>query len=1203
MRWRRTLLVVSVILVTPSLSRAGPSPSCQSDDQCPRRTYCEAGRCVRIQRPINLLYLFYRSSDRSFTELMGLYWHQSGESGYRVGFPLYWDFWSADDRRRMLLPFYYDHRTGARRHLILPPLELRWTPGGTGQRLSTLRLWPLLFHSRGEERHSTTLLPLLHYDRVASRRTLILPPLLSFVRTDDEQQQSRGMVAGLFHWSRDHDTLGYGMLPLFWHRRSPDHSLTWVAPLTFHHASGDSRTLLALPLLLHHHDALSSTTLALAPPLYHHRSGDRRRLYLPPVMLYHRSGARWFFTLGPAWLRRSERGAGFGLPPLVADWNDERRWLVLFPALWHHRDALRTTWVAGTAFYHRDRDPQDPHRSLGLLPLYYHLRDGRREIDLAPPLWARWRDRERDHTTWAALGGALIWHRTPTSSAQVAFPLLWRFNDRELGTRSTLLLPLGFHGHSPGWGTLTAVGPGFLHRGPAGWSAGLAPLFFAGRDGERRHLGLLPAFWHQRSPERSFTWVAPLGFHTRHGDSHRLVIAPLLFAGWSPRRRHLVLPPLLWHVRSPVRETWVLGPGYYSRRRAEDGARLDLGLAPLVFYRRNARGHSIAVLPLFHHARSADGSTRRFLSPLFFYERDRAAGRRQWAWLAPLYYQRRDPRLDVDVMPPLFARWVDRERKTRTLVIGGPAVSHESEALRVRTLFPLLWDVTDHQRDRRTTALIPLFYRRRVADGSSVTVVGPAFHHRGPGGWSAGLVPLFFAGRDGEARHRVVFPIFWQLLSPERRITVAGPAIWYRRGEDSLRALLPLALFGQRAGSRFVTLPPLLFHHQRDLDSGARFTLAGPLSLARRSDAVAWSLWPLLHYRRRNGPDGRRASLTLVPLFHFQREPGASALHTPLGGYARDEQRTVAVVGPLYVRRGADRVSAALIPLAWAGWERGGFGRSHHLALLPLFYSARGPGRRALYTPLFGFHHRAEPRRSTWYAGPFIRHRSEARTLTALLPLVLHSRDHLRGRTTLLAGPYFGRWSAEQSTHVLAPLLWHRRRQEGSTTLALPLLWDVHHRGVSRSTLVFPLYLRRRDVARQTTSHLTHLLWLRRHPAGTDVVAFPVLWHFTGRDSSSTVVFPLLWRFQRPGRRSTVVFPLYWDFTRAGTRTTVVLNTLYRRNKARRTYDFHFLPLVRVQRKRPTDIKLSLLAGLFGYERVGRDRFLKLFLVPIDLGR
>ena len=127
-----------------------------------------------------------------------------------------------------------------------------------------------------------------------------------------------------------------------------------------------------------------------------------------------------------------------------------------------------------------------------------------------------------------------------------------------------------------------------------------------------------------------------------------------------------------------------------------------------------------------------------------------------------------------------------------------------------------------------TSALIPVAYRRREPDGSSLTLVGPGFFKRRPGdeGWNAGLVPLLFAGRKLDRRHQIAVPLFWRFTGPESNFTLAGPVLWRRRGESRLGGVLPLALAGRWNGTRFATIPPLLFHHHSK-QTGERFTMAG----------------------------------------------------------------------------------------------------------------------------------------------------------------------------------------------------------------------------------------------------------------------------------------------------------------------------------------------------------------------------------------
>ena len=115
-------------------------------------------------------------------------------------------------------------------------------------------------------------------------------------------------------------------------------------------------------------------------------------------------------------------------------------------------------------------------------------------------------------------------------------------------------------------------------------------------------------------------------------------------------------------------------------------------------------------------------------------------------------------------------------------------------------------------------------------------------------------------------------------------------------------------------------------------------------------------------------------------------------------------------------------------------------------------------------------------------------------------------------------------------------------------------------------------------------------------------MVFPLVWHFGGKEKSTTVIAPLLFvDLKRPQKRTTVLFPLYWRFDRAGHRTYFVVNTYYSHSKRDDTFNFWFIPLLQVQRRRPGDFKWDFLAGVAGYERVGKNRQIKILFIPIDL--
>ena len=1105
---------------------------CAADEQCGRGTYCDMDqqRCARIRRHINVMYMFYRSRDRRFTEVMGIYWHRSGDRGYRVVFPLYWSFWSPHKSTRVMFPFYFDHRRDQTRTVVVPPVQYSRSPDET-----RLRVWPLLFYTGYRQGgRSVTLAPLFHHSSVGGRDLTVLPLLASFVRSDPAAGLSQGLIAASVYWKTQGDTRERAVFPLFFARSSPGRSFAWAAPLTIYRRDQQERTLASFPLFFHRQDSLGSTTIATVPPLYHHRSRDRRRLYLPPLLAYHRDSQQRTVALGPSYVHWGPKRAGFGVAPLLfAGWSARRRYAVLFPALWHFSSPGKSTTVVGPA-YHRRRGER---RWAGLVPLaFYHRSENYLGLKLLPLL-----------AYSSHHGGAL--HR-------VISPFGFFRRDRRAGSART---------------DLALFSPLYYHHRSERWAVDLAPPFF-GR-------------WHNRTSGSKTTVLGPL---------------PTIFYRRDKRSAQVVFP-LFWRFKTPTWTTVVLGPGYYHRT----ATRLYTGVVPLLFYKRKPGRLSVTALPLFRYY-SHESGHRRFLSPLFFYEHQGKGKTRltHWGTLAPLYYHRRGPRWEVDAAPPLFAHWRDRLNHKSTLVAGGPLILHRSKTSSAQIFFPLFWRFADHEQGSSTTLFYPVFYHRRSKEGTTLTVAGPTYLRRKPGGWHAGVLPLVYFGRsdEGARHHAVVFPALWHFKRPKSTFTLAGPVLWRRTERSRTLGVIPLLFTGRKDQTSFTTIPPLLFHYQRDRQRDTSFTLAGLYTRRRTPVTERHSLWPVFHYHRDETEAGRRHTVTLLPLGRFQKDPRGSRLLTMVGGYWHSGQRTTAIFGPLYYRATARRRTVAAVPLAFASWDREQPSSRHAFGLMPAFYYSRRPGRRSLYTPLFGF--RKARSSLLWYAASYLAYSSPRARMDMLLPLGFRHHNRVAKRTTVFALPgYFGRWSKERSTHVMFPMAWFLRRPHSATSVVFPAYWDFHRHGVSRTTAVVPLYWRHRDHLRNTTTHVTPLVWARRHAHGTDAVVFPLLWHFKGQHRSTTVAFPLYWRFKRRQRDTTVVFPVYWDFARGDRRTTVVANTLYIRDRAKKTYDFHFLPVVRVQRKRPTDFKISFVAGLFGYERIGANRFIKIFLIPIELKR
>jgi len=1076
-------------------------------------------------------------------------------------------FYRSRDRRFTEVMGIYWHRSGDRGYRVVFPLYWSfWSP-----QKSTRMVVPFYFdHRRDQER--TVVVPPVQYSRSPERTRLRVWPLLFYT--------------GFANGGRS-----LTLAPLFHHSRVGTRSLT-VLPLFASFARSDPARKLSQGLI--------------AGTIYWKTHGDRRERAVFPLLYYRSSPGRAFAWAAPLTVyRRNEQQVTLASFPFFFHGQDSEgsTTIATVPPLYHHRSKGRRRLYLPPAFaYHRTGQ----HRTVAVGPTYAHWGPSRAGFGVAPLLFTGWSERSR----YAVLFPAL-WHfSSPGKSTTVVGPAYHR---RSGERRWAGLVPLAFYHRSDNYLGLKLL-PLFAYssRHNGALHRVISPLGFFRRDtrpertSPRSDLALFaPLYYHHRSVNWAVDLAPPFfgHWHNRRRDTSTTFLGPLPTIFYRNRRDDRsaqVVFPLFWRFKSPTRHTMVLGPAYYRRT----ATRTYAGLVPLLFYKRSPGRLSITALPLFRYYSSDEMRHRRFLSPAFFYEHHGLKKLTHWWTLAPMYYHRRGPRWEVDAAPPFFAHWRDRKNHKSTLVAGGPLILHSGKKKSAQVFFPLFWRFANHEERTSTTLVYPVFYHRRGADGGTTTVAGPTYLRRKPDSWHAGVLPLVYFGRshDGARRHAVVFPAFWHVKRPQSTFTLAGPVFWRRTQNSRVLGVMPLLFTGRKDQTSYTTIPPLLFHHHSNRQDQTSFTLAGLYTRRRSPQTERHSLWPLFHYHRDELEQGRRYTVTMLPLGRFRKDPQGSQLLTLIGGYWHNAQRTTALFGPFFYRSTARRRAVAAIPLAFAAWDRDQPSRRHRFGLMPAFYYSRRPGRRTLLTPLFGFTRGSSS--LLWYAASYLAYSSPRTRMDMLLPLGFRHHNRAAGRTTVFALPgYFGRWSKGRSAHVAFPVFWRWRRPQASSTVVFPAYWDFHRRGVSRTTAVLPLYVRHRDHLRKTTSHLTPLVWARRHAHGTDAVVFPLVWHFKGQHRTSTVAFPLYWRFKRPRRDTRVVFPVYWDFARGDRRTTVVVNTLYIRDKVKKTYDFHFLPLVRVQRKRPTDFKISFVAGLFGYERIGANRFIKVFLIPIELKR
>jgi hypothetical protein len=1005
-------------------------------------------------------------------------------------------------------------------------------------------IFPFYYHGEGVVGH--THIPILAYFSTWYRTEKTQVQFPFFVRTTTEHATTT-VVPPLFFFKRhstEHDT--YGVVPFFFyqtnHQGKP--SVVSLLPL-FWRSQGKSYRLTLLPWLLFgtSYDRETDTgRTALFPLFFDYKHGDRRDT-VAPFSYFQRRGPRRLGAIFPIVFFQSNRAEG----------TSETVVLPLFEyARERHGRYVRFSSLLGG--YERDDDQHS--RTLALVtPPFFHRRDLKRDVDVAPPFFARWKVHD-DGSTGIAVGPYL--HTSdPEGTSDAFIPLYLGLHDRKTGASTHILFPIaGFHKHKGAAGGF--VGPVYGWRGDAGWGFGVAPVLFFGRDNVGQHHELvLPIFARWGDRQSTNVLVGPF-FHHRDAHGFSTGIAPLFFAGRSDDTRWAVVPPLLFVHRSNRDSiTDVVGPVYaYKGKRGWAG-----GLAPLIAVGRlDGVSHQVILPPLFIHF-SDERHDTLLAGGLFYHHRD---GDERTDVLFPLLYLNRGPGHGLALTP--LGGW--RKDGPVSTVVVGPYVYRKNDRThsRYHFFFPL-----------------GLGYDR---PGYSVRVQFPFFWRVSEGrDTDTHLFPLVWWGKSGDKRRVLAI---WPLVSVFVRTEVAATAVvgplWLRKRADGgvTAGLFPLVAYGKsiKGGKSSSWFGAPGIYWAKNEHAGNQELVVGPLFDVRRPDGYTSGLIPIAFAWRRG-----TASKVLTPIFYRQADSASD--------YALN------VLGPLYWGHYAAAKKFGLFPILFV--KTGGDGSSS-TTLFPLFnYTKKKDGGSIFATALFGWSNYKGGTRG--WAGPVYWRRDLAQSSTAVWPIFYHGVDKVTGARNSLFLPLFydGRASDGRELQEYSPLIWRYHNVESTILVGLPLFFDVHRFGESRTTGFLPFYLRNDNrVIKSTSWVFPPILTFVRHrrtgaDPGTDVVLFPIVWRFGGRDST-TVVAPLYWDFKRGESRTTVFFPIAARWIRPDGDYLLVLNMYYRKGLGPRegSWYVNVFPLCSFGRPRPHDLEWSVLEGLFGYSRQGRNRSLRL---------
>jgi len=390
------------------------------------------------------------------------------------------------------------------------------------------------------------------------------------------------------------------------------------------------------------------------------------------------------------------------------------------------------------------------------------------------------------------------------------------------------------------------------------------------------------------------------------------------------------------------------------------------------------------------------------------------------------YYEERQGDYRVRLLPPFMIEHTRGLRDPTQRLYGVPG-AEDTEGL-----YGLLYY---RRRSPRLDmdVVFPGFWRVRDGD-NDVVVAGPLVHREAPGEHDNWLAPLFFEGsrKDGGYFHSPLL-LTTSHWGPAGAFTLAGPYFRDRSGSDVDLGVAPFFFQGDNGnldGARrtYTLIPPLLYYHSNHEIDSTSTTLIGPVFAKSTPKRDVFDVAPL-YFHIRGKPERGGVSeehTTLLPFFHYGHDEDQSLFILP--GYYRRVTRTAdTMISPFYsfadTRSGATSLSTAgpVVPIWWNYRDRD-LG-VHAWAIAPFFFTSDSPAGHDWLTPLVGRFETYGEKRTWW-----------------LFPTFTFSTDRHGWENDLHPLVYVGR--SDDSTHtVVAPVFWDFANPTGRTTIAFPLYW------------------------------------------------------------------------------------------------------------------------------------------------------------------
>ncbi|MCF7855514.1 MAG: hypothetical protein K9N51_12000 [Candidatus Pacebacteria bacterium] len=824
---------------------------------------------------------------------------------------------------------------------------------------------------------------------------------------------------------------------------------------------------------------------------------------------------------------------------------------------------------------------------------------------------------------------SVLWPFAELTDDHVALrPLFSVYGLGEEKEVTNVLWPVARFGQSTGrnrifpvsWSENSAsIFPLYWHRSAADKSS-MFDMFFPlwsyrrGPDGKSTHV--LPPVFHLRDTDRKrggHLWPL-VGSYTGDDGKYAFAAWPLAHA-WSDKSGdggHMVLP--LYVALS-------------------DGSRKRFFSLPFSYGSDGTVGDWQCVPPLFHRKSAANRS--HFITPLMGWGTN-AVQHKSWSYVMPLCLRKSRPE-GKSTITPLYGIWNAGDKKSWAawpLLSGGSRDSDSGQSWWLGPLGHSKWDKDGklhyvlpffyraERGDASTFVSVPWLHGESASSQWSCV---PLVYYRGTNETSRTLLtPLYASGAAGDRSWQAVLPLYYKRKSAEGNLFTTVLGGW-RSDESGRRWFVPPLLSwvdSREDGGEVWALAPLV-HAEWDGDSRKSHVL--PLYYYNGQDGTLVS--PLISRWR----TGRENDVTLIPPLLSWKTAGDKRSDLWMGGalahlswgeeaggqhvfpfYYRNSE-TDSFMSPVYAKwkKGSTRYKAIPPLLSWH--EDSPRERQLNVALglfqlakdkrtgnvssfmLPLYSYDED---RHFYTPLFGWKKDKQNgymypltplvgvrqgRDKGWWAFPFYSHRrneAEDRRKDTVL-WGGYSRDRDARRSSLF--PFFGYTNRAVPEGDAAPSV--KMGTYGPSFWSLPACW--YRNQVS----IFPLPLDDggggqvvTNRAHHTTSHGVFPLWSHRSQSTDDLPA----------RSADTSVLLALYDRKSEVRQASPDSNELESYTRCR-----VLWRLWHYEKLNGDVSVDAFPGITYDTKEDGALSISFMWRLFRYEKNEKGKKLDLLFVPI----